>query len=175
MSYNPNSNFSFKSHYPFQKWLLLSRVWLFETLCTVARLAPWSKGFPRQEQWSGLTLSFPGDLPDPAIKLKLYLLHCQADSFPLSHLGSPKTQRFHQRRWRNVRSATRCSQHVPWASPFGSVPVLDLFYLSLSLSGLKLPGFDTLFSGLILPEISLHLAEELLSQLLLNLQLSSTG
>ena len=26
-------------------------------------------GFPRQEYWTGLTLSSPGDLPDPGIKL----------------------------------------------------------------------------------------------------------
>ena len=89
----------------------------------------------------------------------LCLLHCQADSLSLSHLGSPTTQRFHQRHWRNMRHATLCSQHIPWESTFGYVPILGLFYLSLSLSGLKLPSSDTLFSGLNLPEISLHLAE----------------
>ena len=35
----------------------LSRVWLFATPWTVAHQAPQSMGFPRQEYWSGVTLS----------------------------------------------------------------------------------------------------------------------
>ena len=35
---------------------------------TAARQAPVSMGFPRQEYWSGLPFSSPGDLPDPRIK-----------------------------------------------------------------------------------------------------------
>uniref|UniRef100_A0AC11EGT1 Vesicle associated membrane protein 7 n=1 Tax=Ovis aries TaxID=9940 RepID=A0AC11EGT1_SHEEP len=31
--------------------------------------APLSMGFPRQEYWSGLPFPFPGDIPDPRIKL----------------------------------------------------------------------------------------------------------
>ena len=34
----------------------------------VARQAPLSMGFPRQEYWSGLPCSPPGDLPDPGIE-----------------------------------------------------------------------------------------------------------
>ena len=34
----------------------------------VARQAPLSMGFPRQEYWSGLPCPPPGDLPDPGIK-----------------------------------------------------------------------------------------------------------
>ena len=34
----------------------------------VARLAPLSTGFPRQEYWSGLPFPSPGDLPDPGIE-----------------------------------------------------------------------------------------------------------
>ena len=30
--------------------------------------APLSRGFPRQEYWSGLTFPSPGDLPDPGIE-----------------------------------------------------------------------------------------------------------
>ena len=47
---------------------LLSRVWLFATPWTVAYQAPPSKGFSRQEYWSGLPFPFPGDLPDPGIE-----------------------------------------------------------------------------------------------------------
>ena len=38
---------------------------LFATLWTVARRAPLSIGFSRQEYWSGLPFPSPGDLPDP--------------------------------------------------------------------------------------------------------------
>ena len=51
---------------------MLSRfscVQLFVILWTVAHQAPLSKGFPRQEYWSGLPFPSPGDLPDLGIKL----------------------------------------------------------------------------------------------------------
>ena len=35
---------------------------------TVGLQAPLSMGFPRQEYWSGLPFSSPGDLPDPGIE-----------------------------------------------------------------------------------------------------------
>ena len=47
---------------------VLSRVWVFATLWTVACQAPLSIGFPRQEYWSGLLFLTPGDLPHPGIK-----------------------------------------------------------------------------------------------------------
>ena len=43
---------------------LLSRVRPFGTLWTVARQAPLSMGFSRQEYWSGLPFPSPGDLPN---------------------------------------------------------------------------------------------------------------
>ena len=48
---------------------LLSHVWLFVTLWTVARWAPLSMGFSRQEYWNGLPFPPPGDRPDPGIEL----------------------------------------------------------------------------------------------------------
>ena len=39
-----------------------------ETPWTVARQAPLSLGFPRQEYWSGLPFPPPGDIPDPGIE-----------------------------------------------------------------------------------------------------------
>ena len=45
--------------------LLLSLVCLFETPQTVVYQAPLSKGFFRQEYWSGLPCPPPGDPPDP--------------------------------------------------------------------------------------------------------------
>ena len=44
-------------------------------------------GFFRQENWSGLPFPSPGDLPDPRIKPSSPAL--QADSYHLSHQGSP--------------------------------------------------------------------------------------
>ena len=36
----------------------------FETLWAIAHQAPLSMAFPRQEYWSGLPFSSPGDLPN---------------------------------------------------------------------------------------------------------------
>ena len=44
----------------------------------VAHQAPLSRGFSRQEYWSGLPFSSPGDLPDPGIEPTSLAL--QADS-----------------------------------------------------------------------------------------------
>ena len=51
--------------------------------------------FSRQEYWSGLPFSTPGDLPDPGIKLCLSCLqHWQVDSLPLRQLGSSTFLKF---------------------------------------------------------------------------------
>jgi len=42
-------------------------------------------GFSRQEYWSGLGFSSPGDLPDPEVKAGCLVL--QADSLPSLPLG----------------------------------------------------------------------------------------
>ena len=46
----------------------LSHVPLLATLWAVARQAPLSMGFSRQEYWSGLPCPSPGDLPKPGIQ-----------------------------------------------------------------------------------------------------------
>ena len=43
----------------------LQHVQLFATLWMVARQAPWSMGFSRQEYWSGLPCPSAGHLSDP--------------------------------------------------------------------------------------------------------------
>ena len=69
--------------------LMLSHVQLFVTPWTVAQQAPLSKGFSRQEYWSGLPT--PGDLPDPRIEPTSPAASALAGgSLPLSHLGSPQ-------------------------------------------------------------------------------------
>ena len=62
----------------------------FATPRTAACQAPVSMGFSRQEYLSGLPFSTPGDIPDPGIQLESPASPAlQADSLPLSHLGSP--------------------------------------------------------------------------------------
>ena len=45
-----------------------SYVQLFVTLWTIAQQDPLSKGFSRQEYWSGFPCPPPGDFPDPGIQ-----------------------------------------------------------------------------------------------------------
>ena len=74
---------------------MLSRLRLLETQKTVAHQDLLSMGFPRQEYWSGLPFSSPGDLPgrgmikpaSPAASPAL-----QGDSLPAEPLGKPRTQ-----------------------------------------------------------------------------------
>ena len=54
---------------------------------TVARQAPLSMGFSRQEYWSGLPFPSPGDLPKPGIESGSPAL--QADSLPNEPPGKP--------------------------------------------------------------------------------------
>ena len=60
---------------------LLSRVRLFATARTVAHQAPLSKEFSRQEYWSGLPFSTPGDLPNRGNEPKLLKSPALADRF----------------------------------------------------------------------------------------------
>ena len=62
----------------------------FLTLWTVAHQAPLSMGFSRQEYWSGLPCSPPGDLPNPGIEPTFPVAPAlQADSLLLSSQESP--------------------------------------------------------------------------------------
>ena len=56
----------------------LSHVRLFATPWTVARQAPLSMGFSRQEYWSGLPFPSPGNLPDPGIEPRSPALQADA-------------------------------------------------------------------------------------------------
>ena len=51
-------------------WWWFSRPVVSDSLppCTVAPQVPLFMGFPRQEHWSGLPFSSPGDLPNPGIE-----------------------------------------------------------------------------------------------------------
>ena len=62
-------------------WLILTTPW------TVACQAPLSIWFLRQECWSRLSFSSPGEVPDPGIEAVSLAL--QADSLSLSHQRVP--------------------------------------------------------------------------------------
>ena len=59
----------------------------FVTPWIVARQAPLSMGFPRQEHWSGLPFPLPGDLPYPGTKP--WCPAMQAASLPSEPPGKP--------------------------------------------------------------------------------------
>ena len=69
---------------------LLSRVQLFVTPWTVAYQSPPSKGFSRQEYWSGLPFPSPGDLPNLGIEPRSPAL--QADALPSEPPGKPQRE-----------------------------------------------------------------------------------
>ena len=56
------------SHHSHAARCYFGRVRLYATLGTMARQAPLSMGFFRQEYWSGLPFPTPGDLPDSGTK-----------------------------------------------------------------------------------------------------------
>ena len=66
----------------------LNRVWLLETLWTATYQGPPSMGFARQEYWSGLPFSSPGDLSNPGIEPGSPTL--QADALLSEPPGNPK-------------------------------------------------------------------------------------
>ena len=53
----------------------------FLTPWTVARQAPLSMGFPRQEYWSGLPFPSPGDLSNPGVKPEVLISPALAGRF----------------------------------------------------------------------------------------------
>ena len=66
----------------------LSHVQLFVTSLTIAYPASQSRGFSRQEYWSGLPFPSPGDLPDPGIEPRSPALY--ADTLPTEPPGKPE-------------------------------------------------------------------------------------
>ena len=83
------------------------------TLCdpwTVAHQAPLFMEFSRQEYWSGLPFSPPGDLPNQGTEHESSVSPTlQAYSLPLSHWGNPSrhTGEAHTDRHAHENDATR--------------------------------------------------------------------
>ena len=89
---------------------------LFEILWTVAHQAPpLSMGFSRQEYWSGLPLSSPGDLPNPGIKLRSPTL--RADSLPSEPPGESLVVLLLLSRFSRVRLCA-----TPWTAAHQAPP-----------------------------------------------------
>ena len=64
----------------------------FVTSCTISCQAPLFLGFSRQEHWSNLSFSSPGDLSDPGIEPMFPVSPAlQADSLPTEPSGKHKT------------------------------------------------------------------------------------
>ena len=71
----------------------LSRVRLFAAPWTVARQAPLSMRFSRQEHWSGLPFPPPGALPDPGREpVSPVASALQAGALPPRCQGSPRRE-----------------------------------------------------------------------------------
>ena len=70
----------------------LSYVRVFAIPWTVVYQASLSKGFSRQEYWSGLPFPSPGDLPNPRIESRSPAL--PADAFPSEPPGSYSSHQF---------------------------------------------------------------------------------
>ena len=121
-----------------------------ETPQTVARQAPLSMGFSRQDYWSGLPFPSSGDLPNPGTKPGLLcLLHWQPCSLPLVPPGKP--HQFTQKLLLTLSDSTQMPQPLRSillfqdnGCPSGSVskPVLSalvlLSFLLQTLEGRKL-------------------------------------
>ena len=87
-------NYRFGDIQPTTHWCVCARLCL--TLCnpvTVAHQTPLSKGFSRQQYWSGMPCLSPGYLPNPGIEPASPAPPAlQPDSLPLSHCGSPHSE-----------------------------------------------------------------------------------
>ena len=104
----------------------LSHVRLFVTPWTVARQAPLSMEFSRQEYWSGLPFPFPGDLPSPGIEPRYLAL--QADSLPVEPQGKPKK---YANSWPIKKRFEQANFLVTWDEKVGLAGILICTSISL--------------------------------------------
>ena len=68
-----------------------TQLWLFVIPRAMARQAPLTMEFPRQEYWSGLPFPTPGDLPDPGMEPETPVSPALADGLSTTEPpGKPK-------------------------------------------------------------------------------------
>ena len=117
-----------------------SCVQLFAALRTVACQAPLSKGFSRQEYWSGLSFPLPEDLPDPGIKpMSLMSPALAGASLPLVPPGKPVIHYGYQICW--VRRGARNSWEIR-----GNWAVAGQLAISLMSKGQRMNLREQFFS-----------------------------
>ena len=126
----------------------LSRVWLFETLWTVAHQAPPSMGFSRQEYWSGLPFPSPTEINSFP---QNWLRNLLDSKFPQTSLTfSQKSPTFNQNSLRNLIIYLRNLLCLRIYSKIFSFPQNSLsnlfFYLKNLLLYLTIPSWICLFS-----------------------------
>ena len=108
-----------------------SHVQLCATRWTVARQAPLSMGFSRQEYWSGLHVFLQGVFPTQGSNPHLLcLLHWQAGSLPLVPPGKPHAESLCTiaERWKQPKGPSTDK----WINKMWSVRTMD-YYLALSI------------------------------------------
>ena len=93
-----------KSSFPHSSGAVCCAQFLSHVQLFLTHQAPLSMGFPRQEYWSGLPFSSPGNLPDPGIEPTSPAL---AGRF---FTAEPPGEPFSLLRWDNSRLLPRCSQ-----------------------------------------------------------------
>ena len=93
----------------FSRWVLSDSSM---TPWTVARHAPLSMGFSRQQYWSGLPCLPPGDLPDPGIELESPAPPALAGRYFITKLPGKPSVRIVQANRPCVVSKRGCS--LPW-------------------------------------------------------------
>ena len=95
-------------------------IWLFATPWTVARWAPLTMGFFRQEYWSGLSFPFPGDLPYPGINPKPPVL---AGKFFITELpGKPRYMYAAAAATKSLQSCPTLCDPIDGSPPGSPVP-----------------------------------------------------
>ena len=95
---------------------LLHRVWFFVTPGTVARQAPPSMGFSRQEYWNRLPFPPPAELPDQGSNPGL--LHCR---WILYHWATWEAQLILQPSNKAKQKLVSCIKHLHLSIPSAKV------------------------------------------------------
>ena len=119
----------------------------FETPWTVARQAPLS--IARQEYWSGLPFSSPGDLPDPWVRLAAKVFTIEPAGKPIDRLEPREVKRTNARQ----KEPSRPSPALPRGLSIRRLPCLlspapVLIYLSSCRSSES--GYNSTPNGLLL-------------------------
>ena len=104
---------------------MLSRVQLFMTPTDSTLQVPLSKGFSRQEYWSGLPCSPPGDLPDPGIELASLTSPASAGGFFTTSVTCSTSQSCVGTRWKAVCLHVPCGWVVIWPVEMKDVTSMD--------------------------------------------------